>query len=85
MMDMERGIRYMLFNVLVVILLPIMCAITFFAYRQGVRDGQKLLKQEALPPITPIPFFRTEEETKSAAYENMVAIMKNIDEYGADE
>lgn len=62
------------------LLIPIMCLLVFFSYRQGLKDGRAVKEEKKLEPVMPeLKLYKKQEINKEIKRFN--DILDNIDNY----
>lgn len=70
----------MLYNLIIILLIPIMSLLVFFSYRQGIKDGRALKEEKELPKVVPeIKIFK--KSKLDPEVKKLNDILDNIDNY----
>lgn len=69
---------YNLIIIFLILLIPIMCLLVFFSYRQGLKDGRLVKEEKPLDPVISLPRKKLEV---SPEVKKLNTIMDNINNY----
>jgi len=68
----------MLYNILMVCMIPVVGALVFFSYRQGIKDGRALKEDKEIKPIVVLP---KREAKQSEDVKRLNTVLDNINNY----
>ena len=70
----------MLFNIIMICMIPIVGLLVFFSYRQGIKDGRAIKEDKAIEPILEFPLLNKKIEHSEETH-RLNTILNNINNY----